>query len=140
MKIIVFLLARYKYLHYICSVRNKQFKILEIMTTTETNIKNQIINTMIQQLGGNRFFAMTGAKPKYKDLKGDPSVMMQLKRSQSKAKFLQITYNQGADLYTMLFFKMTKQYDRIEVAKFEGVYGDMMQPLFTKETGMYTSL
>ncbi len=114
------------------------------MTTTETEyrkkVNNDIINTMVQQLGGNKFFAMTGSKPQYKDINCiNPLIALKLTRNGSKANYLKITYMIGADLYTMEFIKMTKL--KIETTKeYTNIYGDQLQSIFTQETGLNTKL
>lgn len=107
-----------------------------------TNLTKPNTDTIIKQLGGNRFFVMTGAKVKYLDgnwlvfaLKGTTWNMMRIGL-------------QSDDLYTMMFEKwpstnaMAKA-DKWEPKKFvvhTDVYWDKLQEIFTKETGMYTHL
>lgn len=110
------------------------------MSTATVSREDQIINTMIQQLGGNRFFAMTGTKPQYKDTKnGDVLLAFKLTRNASKATHLKLTYKGGLDLYEMEFVKCSVKEIKT-VKKFEQLYGDQLQEIFTDATGLYTRL
>lgn len=94
---------------------------------------------ILKQLGGNRFIAMTGSKNFCSDNNGNT---LSMRLTSPKAKYLRITLN-SSDTYTMEFLKETgPKYQKkiIEVARFEGVYNDMLQTIFTKVTGLHTSL
>ena len=97
----------------------------------------QVANTILQQLGGNKFIAMTGSK----NLVGsEDALTMQLTKNKAKAKFLRIEIT-SMDTYNMIFRgSMNKDYEFPEVARHEGVYDDMLQTLFTQVTGLDTSL
>jgi len=109
--------------------------------------KMTIANTILEQLGGNKFIAMTGAKNFVSD---GNTLRMTLPKNRSKANRLYITLD-AMDTYTMHFFKFTagrlnkktfawtpdKQEDVKEIS---GVYADMLQDIFTDVTGMYTHL
>ena len=108
---------------------------------------NYVAETILTQLGGNRFIVMTGAKNLMAD---GNSLRMTLARNASKANRLTITLD-PSDTYTMRFFKYTPGKlnaktgawvdDKVvEVAEFSGVYCDQLQELFTQVTGMYTHL
>lgn len=109
-------------------------------TQEQINNNNQIINTMVSQLGGNKFFVMTGSKPQYKDTRtSNPLIAFKLKRNQSKANYMKLSYISGQDLYKMEFVQMTaKKNETVEV--YEGLFGDQLQEFFTSTTGMYTRL
>lgn len=102
---------------------------------------------ILNQLGGQRFIAMTGAKNFVSD--GD-TLRMTLPKNMSKANRLYITLN-GNDLYDMRFFRYTAgrlskktwtyTEDKItEIKTYSDVYCDQLQGLFTEVTGMYTRL
>lgn len=102
---------------------------------------------ILDQLGGNKFVVMTGSKNFVAD---GNTLRMTLAKNASKANRLYITLGSD-DLYTMHFFRFTAGRfnsktcsftdDKItEVKTYEGVYCDQLQELFTKVTGMYTSL
>lgn len=108
--------------------------------TPQQERSNAIINTLIHQLGGRRFFVFTGSKPKYKKIDTDsPEIMLKLTRNQSKANYLKITFVSGLDLYKMEFIKCHAS--NIETVKeYNNVYDDMLQQIFTSVTGLYTTL
>lgn len=106
-----------------------------------------IANTILEQLGGSHFLAMTGAHHLMAD---GNTLKMQLPKNASKANRLYITL-EGDDTYTMRFFKytaarfnsktLTYSDDKTtEVKTTRGVYWDMLQDIFTDVTGMYTHL
>ena len=95
----------------------------------------EVANTILQQLGGNKFTVMTGSKNYRGD---DKSLTMNLTRNKLSAKFLTITL-EGDDTYTMLFQSMRK-FEIKTKAEIKGVYCDMLQAIFTEQTGLYTHL
>ena len=107
----------------------------------------KVAETILQQLGGNRFVSMTGAKNFVSD---GNTLRMSLPRNASKANRLYITLD-ASDTYTMRFFHYSparlnrKTYtwsdDKIkEIKTLRGVYCDQLQNIFTSVTGMYTHL
>lgn len=96
-------------------------------------------NIILNQIGGNKFIAMTGSKiyGGYDD-NGYAFITIKLQKNNSKARYLEIKYN-VSDLYDMKFTRVYKS-KSIEVETYNDVYGDMLQDIFTKVTGMYTSL
>lgn len=115
------------------------------MTTTTT------ANIIYQQLGGGRFTAMTGAK---NFVALENGIRFNIGRNASKANKVKITLN-GLDLYDVEFIKYTPHSFKISrdgksfketqessktIAEYNDVYGDMLQDIFTRETGMYTHL
>lgn len=117
-------------------------------TNTQKKIDPTISTTIMQQLGGKKFIAMTGVK---NFVYGDNWVSMSLGKSKSKANRLRIEYDEGLDLYNMIFLRHTngginlktgefKHATDKTVREFKEVYADQLQELFTEETGMYTSL
>lgn len=108
-----------------------------------------IANTILQQLGGGGFLAMTGAKNLVAD---GYTLRMTLPKNHSKANRLEITLN-GLDLYDMRFYRYTaprwvtrngecRTYPEkvTEVKTYNDVYCDQLQELFTEVTWMYTHL
>lgn len=107
-----------------------------------------VAETILQQLGGHKFTAMTGSKNYLAD---GNSLKMTLAKNHSKANRLTVTLDEATDTYMMYFYKYTpgrlnkKTFEWVpdkvvEVVKFENVYCDMLQDLFTQVTWMYTSL
>lgn len=108
-----------------------------------------VANTILYQMGGNRFIAMTGASH---FVDAGNTLRMHLPRNMSKANRLYITLD-ADDTYTMRFFyyreggikvdhkrmtvKETKTIER-DVYKISGIYFDQLQEIFTAQTGLYT--
>ena len=101
----------------------------------------QVAHTILNQLGGNRFCVMTGAK---NFVALDLGLRMDLPRNASGANRLEIRLN-GKDLYDVRFYsgrlsRKTYEYKVVEKANFKDLYCDQLQEIFTEVTGMYTSL
>lgn len=95
--------------------------------------------TILCQLGGNQFVAMTGARNMLVFPTGlkfsIPSHM-----ANNKINTVQVTLN-GDDLYDVDFLKvnMQKQINTV-VSAHRGIYCDQLRELFERETGLRTSL
>ena len=103
------------------------------------NILNEALKpyeVILQQLGGNRFVAMTGAKNLGTSNKKDLS--FSIGRNSKGATHVKITLT-SMDLYDMEFFNARGAKIKV-VKKVKGVYADMLQKMFTKYTGMNTRL
>ncbi len=99
-----------------------------------------VANTILEQLGGRRFIAMTGAK----NFVGEENALsFMIGRNYRQINHVRIYLN-ALDLYEMTFSQVRKNrfnevvYKQIE--NFTDVYFDQLQDLFTKATGMYTRL
>ena len=97
--------------------------------------ESQVAKTILQQLGGNKFIAMTGAKNLGASGK---SLSMKIGRNSKSINYVVITLK-SSDLYDVEFIRM-RGAKRTVVKKVKGVYADMLQKIFTKYTGMRTSL
>ena len=86
---------------------------------------------LLKQLGGNKFIVMTGAK---RFAFSDKGLGFKIGRNAKAVNYVHISLN-GKDLYDMKFQKGTRV-----LKKVNDVYGDQLQKMFTKYTGMYTSL
>ena len=100
-----------------------------------------IANTILEQLGGNKFVAMTGA---YNFIPLESGLRMNLRKNSSVANRLEITLEPW-DTYTMKFYRYSVHRLTMEesvkiTAEYEDVYFDQLQEFFTQATGMYTSL
>ena len=94
-----------------------------------------VAKTILEQLGGKKFCAMTGAK----NLVGDEnSLSMRIGRNSSNSNYLKITLN-SMDLYDMKFYRLWK-FEEKSVTEYNNIYNDMLTDTFTAHTGMYTSL
>ena len=95
---------------------------------------------MLKQLGGNRFIMMTGAKNFGVGPKG---AGFKIGRNSKGVNFVRIDLKN--DLYNMEFIQLRKKRGSMDVnmkvlKRVKGVYADQLQSVFTKHTGMYTSL
>jgi hypothetical protein len=99
-----------------------------------------IAQTILAQLGGNRFIAMTGAKNL---TSSDNALSFKIGRNSSRANCVRIELT-PSDTYTMTFQRAarskTQGFQIKEVEKIEGVYCDQLQSIFTKVTGLETHL
>lgn len=95
-----------------------------------------IANTILAQLGGNKFIVMTGSK---NFIASKESLTMTLTKNKVKAKYLSVTLNSN-DTYTMLFFGLNRNLDRVTKSEKTGVYFDQLQSIFTEVTGLDTHL
>ena len=89
-----------------------------------------------EQLGGNKFRMMTGAKNL---LNLGDGIAMKLGRNSSNSNYLKITLN-SMDTYDMEFAKLTKMGEMKSVTEYNNIYCDMLTDQFTAHTGMYTKL
>lgn len=96
-----------------------------------------VAQTILRQLGGNRFLAMTGAS----QLVGSESMLMfSLPRglATNKANKVRVTLN-TLGLYEVEFFMLRKADCRL-LEQVNGVYADDLQVVFTRHTGLRTHL
>ena len=80
---------------------------------------------------------MTGAKNLVVD-KAKNTLHMKIGRNSKGVSHLRIKLT-GADLYDMEFLQVRAGNVKVK-AKETGLYADQLQKMFTKHTGMYTSL
>jgi len=95
-----------------------------------------IAKTIIQQLGGNKFIVMTGARNIFADGQG---VTMQIMKNKSKAKYVSIILN-SLDLYDMQFKSIDKDLNLIIRAEANNIYFEDLETIFTNITGLNTRL
>lgn len=92
-------------------------------------------HTILQQLGGNRFITMTGAK----DMVGDDrSLQFRIGRNSSKANMVKVTLR-PSDTYRVEFLR----YARLEVKPvktIDGIFAEQLQSVFSDTTGLACSL
>lgn len=95
-----------------------------------------VANTILAQLGGARFKMMTGAK----DFVGAADMLMFKIGTGAKNKINKVRITLTVDdLYTVEFFNL-RGVNIKTIAKHEGIYNDMLQDIFTKETGFFTTM
>jgi len=97
-----------------------------------------VVETLLKQLGGNKFMVMTGSKVfDY----GPNMLTLKLPTNKSKANYLDIVYHPGKDLYTMTFRRVfNRGLDSKRLVEYDDLYADQLQEVFTLATGMETSL
>lgn len=96
-----------------------------------------IAKTILQQLGGNKFIVMTGAKTLV-DHGNGLSFKLPSNFATGGINYVKITL-EPSDEYTVEFGKLRGlKYTVIETV--EGVYCDMLQDVFTSATGLDTHL
>lgn len=98
-------------------------------------MSSQVAQTILDQLGGQRFSTMTGAK---NYVGSDNSLMFMIGRNQSKANKVRVTLN-ADDLYDVEFFSI-RGVNVTKKAERSNVFADQLRDVFTSVTGMYTSL
>ena len=98
----------------------------------------QVQQTIVEQMGGNKFRTMVGCKGMTVD--GDePAVTFHIGGGAKKRiKYVKVEL-MADDTYTMTFSKLFK-YEQKVIAAVKGVYNDMLQDVFTEHTGFHTSL
>lgn len=110
----------------------------------------KVANQILEQLGGNKFIAMTGSR---NFIDCGNALSMHLTTNKAKAKYLKIELT-SMDLYSVTFSRnkkvLNKEYaaagvkiydDVHEIVKtFDNVYAEDLQMIFTSVTGLYTRL
>jgi hypothetical protein len=97
-----------------------------------------IANTILQQLGGNRFLAMTGAR----DLVAVPdALVMRLPRGARGGVNSVVVRLDTDDTYTVLFNRRTNMGVNIRlISSANKLHADQLRQVFTEHTGLHTSL
>lgn len=99
----------------------------------------RISRTIIEQLGGQKFMVMTGVKEFHASEDG---VSFHLPGGGGFAKHginrVTITLD-PSDTYTMIFYRMRRPKLTV-IAEHHHVYFDSLREIFTRETGLETSL
>jgi hypothetical protein len=97
----------------------------------------QVATQILEQLGGNRFAAMTGAK---QFVGGERSLQFSLGRgATNKANKVRVTLA-GDDTYTVEFFNLRGVNLKPCGEPVERVYADRLAAVFTEATGFDTRL
>jgi hypothetical protein len=95
-----------------------------------------VAKTILENLGGNKFAAMTGAK-NFVDC-GD-ALSMKIGRNKTSSNYLKITLN-SMDTYDVRFSRVSPKGGERSITEYNNVYNDTLVKVFEKHTGMYTSL
>lgn len=97
----------------------------------------QVAQTILSQLGGNRFIAMTGAKD---FLGSENSLQFRLPKIVNGISHVRIVLDID-DTYIVEFLKWNARKLEMHItARHTGIYCDKLQELFTNETGLFTTL
>ena len=100
----------------------------------------EVANTILAQLGGKRFIAMTGAT----SFSGSADELTFKIPTKGKMRAVKIKL-EPSDTYTLRVVESRGalrfgNYEIVETFKAEGIYFDMLEETFTEATGLYTSL
>ena len=95
-----------------------------------------VAKTILEQLGGNKFATMTGAK-NFVDW-GD-AVALRIGRNKTSSNYLKITLNM-MDLYDVRFSRVSPKGGERSVTEYNNIFNDQLVEVFEKHTGMYTKL
>ena len=102
-------------------------------------MSQEVARTILNQLGGNRFVAMTGAK----DLASSADALqfgLPARFAKKGINKVKITLT-PADLYTMTFYKyIASRFELVTIAEVESLYADQLQDTFTEVTGLDTNM
>jgi hypothetical protein len=121
--------------HYVVQLNKKLGTILVPVIVEGKLNEEKPYETILKQLGGNRFVAMTGAKnlgTNGKDLS------FSIGRNAKKVTHVHIKLT-SMDLYDVEFINMRGAKRKV-IKKVKGVYGDMLPKIFKKYTGMNVRL
>lgn len=115
-------------------------KIIEGGMKRYQELKEGVAETILKQLGGNKFIAMTGAKQftKGKNSDGEEQITFKLPRAKDGINVVIIALT-SMDLYRITFGKL-RGVDYKVVKEIDGVYNDQLQEIFTRYTGLDTHL
>jgi hypothetical protein len=102
---------------------------------------NEIANTIIDQLGGNKFLVMTGAKNLVNTPKGVYFKIPGVKPAGAKKQITHIQiYLNDADLYDMSFLNVRGSNTPFLVRSMRGLFASELAEAFSRVTGLATSL
>lgn len=93
-----------------------------------------VAKTILEQMGGNKIIAMTGAY----NILGDANSLSFKFKGSRKANYIKITLN-SLDLYDVYFCRI-RSFEKKDEAEFNGLYYDMLNDVFEKHTGLATRL
>src|SRR5579872_4770448 len=103
----------------------------------ESTLTEDVADIIYQQLGARRFAVMTGAK---NFSKKENSLTFKLPRAKDGSQYVTITLN-GKDLYDIETFSVrAPNYNKIVKSTEHDVYAEDLRRVFTRITGLYTSL
>lgn len=99
---------------------------------------NATASTILQQLGGNRFLAMTGARDV---VSTQDSIIFRLPRGARGGVNSVVVRLNLNDTYTVLFNRRTNMGVNVSlISSASNIYADQLRAVFTEHTGLHTSL
>lgn len=102
-------------------------------------MSNEIATTILQQLGGRKFQVMTGAKNFISHgAENALSFKLPSRFALKGINYVKVILD-ASDTYTVIFGKVLGRTYK-EIARYSDIYNDMLQSLFTRETGLDTHL
>lgn len=96
---------------------------------------SEVAKTILEQLGGNRFLALTGS---HSLVGGNNFLQMKLRRNATRANSLKITLN-SMDTYDVVFATVSVRGWKV-LKEIKGVYCDQLMDIFEEVTGLYVTL
>lgn len=96
-----------------------------------------VAQTILQQLGGGRFVAMTGAKQMV-STENSLRITLPANFAKNGIRYVLVTLT-AADDYEVVFAK-GRGIEWKVVSEFDGVYYDQLRELFERQTGLATRL
>ena len=97
----------------------------------------QVAQTILQQLGGNRFTAMTGAK---NFVAGESLLQFSLPSNFAQNKANRVVVKlEATDTYAVEFY-FSRGVNSRKISEHSMIYADMLRKLFVEETGLQVSL
>ena len=117
-------------LHGLDMARNSKGEAMYLVPIQEGG--REIAKTILRQLGGNKFIAMTGAKNLGFTDKG---LQMQIGKNSKGVTHVIIELDRGKDLYNIEFVKV-RNFKRKTIKKLKGIYADQLGEIFTRYTGL----
>ena len=100
-------------------------------------MKNQVANTIYNQLGGRVFSIMTGTQLW---VSGSDYAGFKVGSNAKKVQYMKVTLN-GLDLYDVEFSRLNgKTLGLVKLSEVSNVYAEDLKQVFEHHTGMYTSI
>lgn len=100
---------------------------------TDLQQAKAVATTILHQLGGNKLIAMTGAR-NFVSSSNSLGFKLPSRSAKNGINFVLVTLN-SMDTYDVKFKKIWNM-KITEISSHEGIYDDMLQPLFVEETGL----
>lgn len=113
----------------------KRSELKKIIREELQSLNENVASTILKQLGGNKFLAMTGAR---KLVGGENSLSFLIPKVKGGINFVKITLN-NKDLYDIDFGNF-RGASYVVKKTVDDVFAEDLRYVFTRKTGLYTSL